>query len=209
MVRLVSDQPIVVVGASGATFELVHDSEQQYWNKARDRYLDQFKFDNISDLQDLDRVLNGEIMSFRWGSWLAREADYDGRSIEEIQDKIQKKKLETDKETRMLKEKMGLNRAHRQDSEQQSIADYLQNLLRRAEEFGVHRDTQIAKAIDLLHELFTQVGLYMRSDEEERSHLRVRPEDIMKWVTEVAQPEFEAIDEAFRKNQILWIKEVS
>ena len=200
---------IAVVGASGAVFELVHESEQEYWNQARDRYLDQFKFDNISDLQDLDRVLNGEIMSFRWGSWLAREADYDGRSIDEIADKIQKKKLETDKETRMLKEKMGLNRAHRQDSEQQSIADYLQSLLRRGQEFGIHRDEQIAKSIDLLHELFTQVGLYLRSDEEERAHMKVQPQDIMKWIVEVAQPEFEAIDDAFRKNQRLWIKEVS
>jgi hypothetical protein len=171
--------------------------------------LEQFRFENVSDLQDLDRVLVGEILSFRWGSWLTKEADYDGRSIEEIEDKLKKQKLDVDKETRLLKEKMGLNRAHRQDSEQQSIADYLQNLLQRASEFGVHRDHQIAKSVDLLHELFTQVGLYMRSDEEERAHMKVEPEDILKWIIEVAKPEFEAIDDAFRQNQKLWIKEVS
>lgn len=202
-------ESIRVIGASGAVFEVVHGIEQEYWNEARDKYLDQYKFDNISDLQDLDRVLTGEILSFRWGSWLVREADYDGRSIQEIEDKLKKQKNDIDKETRILKEKMGLNRAHRQDSEQQSTADYLQNLLNRAKEFGVHRDHQIAKAIELLHEIFTQVGLYERSDEEERAHLRVNPEDIMKWLIEVAQPEYEAIDDAFRKNQKLWIKEVA
>ncbi len=198
-----------VVGASGAIFEVINDGERDYWNKAREKYLDQYKFENVSDLQDMDRVLVGEILSFRWGSWLVKEADYDGRSIEEIEDKLKRQKLDLDKETRLLKEKMGLNRAHRQDSEQQSTADYLQNLLRRAEEFGVHRDAQIVKAIDLLHEVFTQVGLYSRTDEEERAHLKIKPEDIMKWLLEVAKPEFDAIDEAFRKNQRLWIKDLS
>lgn len=198
-----------VIGASGAEFEVLHEMEIDYWNSAREKYLDQFKFENISDLQDLDRVLVGEVLCFRWGSWLMRETDYDGRSIEELTDKLKKQKIEQEKETRILKEKMGLNRAHRQDSEQQSIAEYLQAILKRAKEFGVHRDEQIAKAIDLLMETFTQVGLYYRSDEEERAHLKVNPEDIMHWLWTVAKPEFDAIDEAFRKNQVLWIKEVS
>lgn len=206
---LMSDDPINVMGASGAVFDVISQSEQEYWNKARDKYLEQFRFENVSDLQDLDRVLVGEILSFRWGSWLTKEADYDGRSIAEIEEKLKRQKLEVDKETRMLKEKMGLNRAHRQDSEQESIAEYLQTLLQRAEEFGVHRDQQISKAVDLLHELFTQVGLYMRSDEEERAHMKVEPLDIMRWIEEVAKPEFEAIDNAFRQNQRLWIKDVS
>lgn len=198
-----------VVGASGAEFEVLHEMEVDYWNSAREKYLDQFKFENISDLQDLDRVLVGEVLCFRWGSWLMRETDYDGRSIEELTDKLKKQKIEQEKETRILKEKMGLNRAHRQDSEQQSIAEYLQTILKRAKEFGVHRDEQIAKAIDLLMETFTQVGLYYRSDEEERAHMKVNPEDIIHWLWTVAKPEFDAIDEAFRKNQVLWIKEVS
>ena len=37
--------------------------------------------------------------------------------------------------------------------EQQSTGEYLRNLLRRAEEFGIHRDNQIAKAIDVLMEI--------------------------------------------------------
>jgi hypothetical protein len=200
---------INVVGASGAVFEVIDEAERQYWNKARTKYLEQFRFDNISDLQDIDKVLVGETLAFRWGSWLVREADYDGRSIEEMADKVKKQKNELDRETRILKENMGLNRAHRQDSEQQSTADYLQNLLRRGKEFGVHRDSQITKAIDLLHELFTQVGLWERSDEEEQAHLKVSAEEILRWCVEVAKPEFEEIDAAFRKNQKLWIKEVS
>lgn len=198
-----------VLGASGATFEVLNDEEVAYWNQALHKYQEQFKFDNMADLQDLDKVLTGEILSFRWGNWLVREADYDGRSIEEIETKLKKEMDTVWKETRLLKEKMGLNRATRQDSESQSVSDYLTTLKTRAKEFGVHRDQQIAKAIDLLHELFTQTGLYLRCDEEERAHLKVNAEDIINWIEQVARPEFNIIDDAFRKNQKLWIKEVS
>lgn len=198
-----------VIGPSGADYEVIHDSEVDFWNAARERYLDQFKFENISDLQDLDRVLVGEVLCYRWGTWLTAESDYDGRSIEELQDKLKKQKIDQEKETRILKEKMGLNRAHRQDSSQQNMADYLAQLLRRAKEFGLHRDEQITKAVNLLQEVFVQVGLYYRCDEEERAHLKVNPEDIMQWIMDVAQPEFQAIDDAFRQNQRLWIKDIA
>ena len=186
-----------VLGASGTTFEVLTELEADFWNKAKTRYLDQYKFDNVADLQDLDKVLMGELLSFRWGNWLLREADYDGRSIDEEADKLKRQWTEALKETRILKEKMGLNRATRQDSESQSASDYLTSLKQRGKEFGVHRDTQVAKAIDLIFEIFTQVGLYKRSDEEERAHLKVNPEDIIEWIDTVAREEFEAIDAAF------------
>lgn len=202
-------QPMHVTGASGAEFEVLNDLEKNWWNRNLKRYMDQYKFDNASDLQDLDKVLAGELVSYRIGNWLLREADYDGRSIEELAEKLKKQKLDTDKETRLLKASLGMNRATRQDSEIQNVADYLSALKTRAKEFGVHRDRQIAKAIDLLNELFTLVGLHDRSDEEERAHLRVEADDILTWVRDVARPEYDEIDAAFRKNQKLWIKEVS
>jgi hypothetical protein len=200
---------IKVIGASGVEYTVINDEEKAYWNRALTRYVDQYRFDNIADLQDLDRVLVGETLCHRYGSWLIRDADYDGRSIEEIQAKLTKDKLDQEKETRLLKEKMGLNRAKRQDSDTQAMHEYLADLKKRGLEFGVHRDGQIAKAIDLLHECFTQVGLYFRTDEEERAHLGVTPLEIMDWLNTSAREEFDAIDEAFRKNQKLWIKEVA
>lgn len=201
--------PQTVIGASGASYEVLNQEEKSFWNKGLERYVEQFKFENIADLHDLDRVLMGELLCHRWGSWLIREADYEGRSIEEMTDKLYKQKLDQEKETRILKEKMGLNRARRQDSESQAVHEYITNLLRRAKEFGVHRDEQIAKSIALLHEMFTQVGLYYRTDEEEQAHLGVTPLEILNWINTVARDEFSSIDDAFRKNQRLWIKEVS
>lgn len=200
---------IKVVGASGVDFEVLTDEEKVFWNKALAKYVEQFKFENIADLQDLDRVLVGELLCHRWGSWLIREADYDGRNIDEIADKLYKQKLDQERETRLLKEKMGLNRAKRQDSESQAVHEYLAALKRRAKEFGVHRDEQIAMAITLLHEIFTQVGMYFRTDEEEQHHLGITPLEIMTWINTECREQYTAIDDAFRKNQKLWIKEIA
>ena len=91
----------------------------------------------------------------------------------------------------------------------ESAGEYLQDLLRRAREFGVHRDTQVAKAIDLLMEVKKLVGLHYRCDEEERFSLGVSPEQILEWLRDVAIPEYDRIDDQFRKNQRLWIKEIA
>ena len=202
-------EPIKVAGASGAVFEVIHPAEAEFWDKARNKYMKDFKFENIADLQDLDRVLVGELLSFRWGSWLVKDADYEGRSIVEDEAKLRKDRIEAEKETRILKEKMGLNRAKRQDSEQQATHEFLASLLRRAKEFGIMRDMQIAESINIMHELFTMAGIWRRGDEEERTHLKASSEEILAWVLDEAQPRYNEIDDAFRKNQKVWIKEVS
>ena len=103
---------------------------------------------------------------------------------------------------------MGIDRVGRTTSETQNVSDYLSSLLQRAEEFGVHRDHQIAKSIDLWKELQSKIGMYDRCDEEERIHERVTLEDIYSWLKTEAFPEFDKIDDAFRKNQKLWIKAI-
>jgi len=180
------------------------DIEVKWWIRARDLYLDQYKFDNIADMQDLDRLLQSELLSFRWGNWLAREADYDKNVIDEPV--VQKSLMEKDREIRLLKKHMGMDRKGRVESESQSTADYLAELKRRAKEFGVHRNTQVAKAIDLFMDLKTLIGLNGRTDDQEQAELGVTEHDIIMWVRDTAIPEYEDIDNAFRKNQMLWIR---
>jgi len=193
-----------VTGATGTKFDVLADIEVKWWIRARDLYLDQYKFDNIADMQDLDRLLQSELLSFRWGNWLAREADYDKNVIDEPV--VQKSLMEKDREIRLLKKHMGMDRKGRVESESQSTADYLAELKRRAKEFGVHRNTQVAKAIDLFMDLKTLIGLNGRTDDQEQAELGVTEHDIIMWVRDTAIPEYEDIDNAFRKNQMLWIR---
>lgn len=196
-----------VTGASGTTFKVMGDDEAQWFTLNMQRYLDQYAFENIADMQDLDRLLALELLSYRYAVWLIRGSDYEGNLADEKAIRDHKEKM--DREIRQIKEHMGMGRKNRLEEDRQSASDFLRDLLTRAKEFGVHRDEQIAKSIDVLSEIKKLVGLYERCDEEERVHLGVTPEQILQWLRDVAIPEYDKVDEAFRQNQKLWIREVS
>lgn len=183
------------------------DDEAAWFDQVLQRYQEEYKFENIADLQDLDRLVFMEMLSYRYATWMLIGHDYDAMDFDEKAIRDTKGKI--DQEIRLLKQHMGMNRRHRVESEQESVGEYLKNLLRRAEEFGVHRDAQVNKAFDMLQEIFKRVGLYYRGDEEERRHLGVEPLQILDWIWNTARPDFEAIDDAFRQNQRIWIREVS
>jgi hypothetical protein len=203
----VASTSVEVKGASGATFRVMNQDEADWFDDNKDKYLEQYRFGNVADMQDLDRLLGLELMSYRYSSWLLQGIDYEGMAFDEKAVRDHKQKI--DQEIRLVKAHMGMDRKGRVESEQQSTAEYLKNLLRRGKEFGVHRDTQIAKAMDLMSEVSKLVGLHDRSDEEEMHHLGVSSDQIIDWLRDVAIPEYLAIDDAFRKNQRLWIKDVA
>lgn len=200
-------KPKVVKGASGSPYEVIHDLEVAWYNEARDKYLAHYSFENIADIQDLDRLLQSELLAYRWGYWLANEADYDNHSIDEKHTRESLQKTQT--ELRLLKKHMGMDRRGRIESQSQSVADYLSTLKKRAKEFGIHRNTQVAKIIDLFSELETLIGLHDRTDEQERAELGVTEYEIINWIRETAIPEWQAIDNEFRKEQRYWIREVN
>jgi len=197
---------ITVKGASGVELFEIYQQEAEWFEANLKKYLEEYRFDNVSDLQDLDRLLGLELLSYRYAHWMIRGVDYDGLAFDEKSVRDHKDKI--DKEIRLIKSHMGMNRKSRVESEQQSVSEYLSELLRRAKEFGIHRDKQIAKALDLMGELKKLVGLHDRTDEEERTLLGVHADQIIDWIRTVAIPEYDAIDDAFRKNQRLWIKKV-
>ncbi len=198
---------VVVDGSSGTQFHLINMDEGKWFEQSLERYMEQYHFENIADLQDLDRLLGLEALSYRYSNWLLREADYDGNPFDEKA--IREHKDKVDKEVRAIKVHMGIGRKTRVESEQQSVADYLSDLLGRANEFGVHRDEQNAKILDLFMELKKLVGLFARTDEEERKQLGVSLDDIFQWIIETAIPEFDALDDHFRENQKTWIKDIA
>lgn len=203
----VEDALVVVEGSAGTEFHLLNFEEGRWFEVSLERYTEQYHFDNIADLQDLDRMLGLELLSYRYANWLLRESDYDGNPYDEKAVREHKDKI--DKEIRSIKAHMGIGRKTRVESESQSVSDYLQDLQGRAGEFGVHRDTQNAKILDLFSELKKLIGLYMRTDEEERKELEVGLDDIFLWIKDTAIPEFDALDAHFRANQRMWIKDIA
>lgn len=195
---------VTVEGSSGTEYRVLTIEEAVWFENALEKYQEQYNFDNIADLQDLDRLLSMELLSYRYSAWLIRESDYFGNAYDDKVIRDSKDKI--DKNILSLKAHLGIGRKNRVESEQESTADYLTNLLQRAGEFGVHRDNQNAKILNLFMDLKTLIGLYDRSDDEERTHNHVHMTDIMDWIRTVALPEFAKLDDHFRKNQKLWIK---
>ncbi len=92
---------------------------------------------------------------------------------------------------------------------EQTVADYIENLRQRAKEFGVMRNDQAAKAIELFQELSAFITLHDNTDDVERKEQHCNQEDIIEWIREVAIPEFNEIDAKFREtSQKYWIQEI-
>lgn len=184
---------------SGALFP-VHSQEVSYLTDLAGRYMADNHFSNIADLQDVDRMLLMELMCFRWGVWISRGTDYSGNLVDV--DAIEKSLKNHSAEVRQIKASLDITKRARDRAKgEDSVAAYIATLLARGKEFGVHREEQSAKAIELFMELRAMVTLYLNCDDEERQEMHVEAEDVLEWLVATAFPEFEALDLYFRTHQ--------
>lgn len=188
---------------SGATINLMHEDEQAYYAQRKHQYLTHNHFTNVSDLQDVDRLLTLEVMVYRWSVWLTRGFDYSMARVDEHALKTNIKEYST--EIRLLKQSLGLDKVNRERDKGESVGDYLENLRRRAKQFGVHRNKQYELSVTLMARLKTMVTTFDRCDTEEREELDLSEDAILEFIrSEIIEP-WDKIDEEFRKEQRVWI----
>jgi hypothetical protein len=199
------DGMVLVILPSGATFP-VHTEEVDWFVERATQYLAQNHFPNISDLQDVDRMLILELMVYRWGNWLSRQKDYWGDAVDT--NDTQKSLKEYSTELRQLKKLLGIDKSARDKQRgEDSVAAYIQNLQVRAREFGVMRERQLDKAMELFNQLKALMTLNANCDEIERREMHVTDLDLLEWIRDVAIPEYDAVDAYFREHQQrLWIR---
>lgn len=192
---------------SGALFS-VHDKEFQYFKQRATKYLSDNDFQNVSDYQDVDRLLTMELLCYRWGLWISNQRDYWGEVVDE--NTLQKSLSGHSAEIRALKKTLGLDRETREKVRgEDSPANYIASLRIRAKHFQHKlRYPQAMKATELFMKLQGVVTLHLNCDQKERIELGVTQEQVFKWLVEEAFPEFNRIDEEFRKEQALWIHEM-
>lgn len=200
------DELYEVESPSGSTFALMNQDEVDYFQRVSEKYYSDNAFSNITDMQDVDRVVSMELLVYRWSAWVLSEEDYNGHPINPTEYRKQISEYST--EIRQTKKMLGIDRKSR-EGEGQTVADYIENLRKRAQEFGIKRNEEAAKAIELFHELKAFVELHLNCDEEERKEEKCNQEDIIQWIIEVAIPEFNEIDEKFRDtSQKYWIQDI-
>lgn len=189
--------PVTLV--SGATAQVLSEEEVTWFEESKARYLEQHRFTENTDLQDLDRLLQMELLSHRWGQWLLRGKDYRGRSIDDME--LAKKIREQSAALTSLKEAMGLTKKAR-DATAAGVADRWASLMERAKAFGVHRENQLREALMLMNDLSAKVGTFDRGDEDERQKIGLPNEAaIMEWIRSEMLPRYHKVDAHFRENE--------
>lgn len=193
---------------SGQTFEVMTITEADQAEKLIKGYMDVFEFTNTSDLEDLSKIVCNEILIHRWNVWLSSGKDYNGLNADAKD--LTKWRNEASTETRQLKKAMGIDKSTRDKTQgDDSPHQYLIKLRSRALEMGIHRDKQVAKAIEIMNEAISLQEFHDNCTEEERIRFSATAEDIVTWLREVASPEFKAVDKHFREtNQKMWIQEM-
>lgn len=198
-------QYVEVTTPSGATIYLLNDHEAEFYQKIAGKYEDDYKFQNVSDLRDLDRLLELEAMCHRLSVWGLRNSTYDGGVVPA---NINKEIRDFSKEIRELKANLGIDKRTRDSGQGETIADKWAFVCQKAEEFGYHRNEQLIEAYNILNELRAKLTLFDNSTQSERSKFQNDWFNIVEWLEEKFD-EFDKIDEAFRKSQKMWIREIN
>jgi hypothetical protein len=191
---------------SGSELNLQTQEEADWYENKRDRYLTDNMFTNVSDLQDLDRLLMLEVMLYRWGLWMGQGFDYLYSRIDENQLKNNLKDYST--EVRLIKGSLGIDKVTRDKDKGESLSDYVDKLLERAKVFGYHRNKQYEMAVTKFYQLRSMVMTYERCDQEERELLDLSLESIIDWVKEDVIKPFDELNASFRKEQAIWVREM-
>lgn len=192
---------------SGAVTLVLTDEEERYVNDRVARYLSDNAFTNVADLQDVDRLITFELFVHRWSLWLTVGKDYFDEAISEkpLGERINL----YSREARLLKSALGLDKKARDRAKGEgSVNNYLDMLRLRAREFGYKRNQEAAKAIELMQQMKALATLHANCDEQERREWHCEATDVVEWILTVAVPEFDAIDEAFRAEQRMWIRDM-
>lgn len=190
---------IMVKSPSGGRIEVLTVEEKTWYEDRASKYMADGHYTFVSDLQELDRILNMELNAWRLGLWLLKDEDYFGDPIE--RDQVQKAVNDISKEIRQIKKAMGMEKVQRDKEKGSSISDRWDDLCARAEEFGIMREKQLTEAITLFMDLKALMTFHLNCDEQERKENDVEEHDVIQWIIDVAIPQFDKIDEYFRENQ--------
>lgn len=196
---------IPVVLPSGVTFRVLTRDEADYLKERVERYLKDNHFVNVSDFQDVDKMVTFELFVHRWSLWLSKGMDYYGEEIDS--QRLAATVASYSTELRLLKKNLGIDKPARDRSRgDDSIPAYLDALRQRALEFGYHRNAQAAHVMEAFQRMASLLTYHDNCTEEERLEFSVTQDDVFA----VFRDEIEAwnqLDEEFRTNvQQYWVR---
>jgi hypothetical protein len=201
------DDGIPVGLPSGVIFPALTQDEADYLKVRVERYLADNHFVNISDFQDVDKMVVFELFVHRWSLWLSKGMDYYGEEIDAA--KLAATIAAYSTELRLLKKNLGMDKPARDRSRgDDSIPAYLDALRQRAQEFGIHRNAQAAHVMETFQRMSALLTYHDNCTDEEQLEFHVTQEDIFQVFREEVAA-WDALDEEFRTTvQTYWIRKM-
>lgn len=191
-------EPTEVRLPSGGTVVVLTDDEADYLRQRVRLYHDEYRFTNVSDLQEVDRICLFEMLCHRWAAFLLAGSDYFGSAIDEASLRRELDSYST--EIRQMKKTLGIDKVARDRAKGDgSVAQYWSNLLTRAKAFGIHRNNQAARAMELINELLGMVTFNRNADADEQREFEMTDADILNWVHTTMRAEYDELDVVFRR----------
>lgn len=201
----VSEAGIPVELPSGATYYTITHAEAEYLRDRIHRYMSDNHFINVSDIQEIDRLITLETLSHRWTMWISKGRNYydEDINIKQHSDMVQ----DASREIRQMKKALGLDKPSRDKVRgDDSVAALWDHLLRRAREFGYMRNEQLIATITAFQRIKALIQFHDNCDEIERKENACELEDIFEVLREEIA-KFDKVDEDFRhQKQTLWIR---
>jgi hypothetical protein len=196
---------------SGQKIMVQGQAEKKFYEQTQAKYRSENAFTAVADLNDLDRLLFLELMTYRWTTWLSGGRNYHGEILTTSEETEMRRSIrETTPLISTIKNDLGLTKSQRDKDQYESVGSYIVKLKARAMEHGIHRNNQVNKALSLINELFAMIGAYDRSDTIERAKLGLdNADDILDWIRTTMRPEFDEIDAKYRATQQkTWVREL-
>lgn len=200
-----ADAGIPVRLPSGATYYVRTDEEERYLRERIVSYLSDNHFINVSDIQDIDKMITFELLIYRWTLWISQGRDYYDEDIN-VQ-KFADMAHSYSTEVRQLKKALGVDKSTRDRTRgDDSLASLWANLQRRAAEFGYKRNEEYVQVITSFQRLKAMLTFHDKCDALERKENACEEKDVLEVLRdEIAK--FDAIDEKFKfEKQTLWVR---
>lgn len=197
----VSVQNLIVRTPSGNKFEVMTKQEKDYASDLFKKYESEYKFENPADITLLESLVSLQILLFRYSSWLTKQQDYEGNPIDirEIQSLV----IELQREVRQLQDTLGISRKSRMGADAKP-AEIISEILKKAKEYGVHKNQVAWKFLLAYYEIKHYIGLYRRCDDVDRKRLGVTAEEVIDKIESVIS-EIARFEEEFKQKRKLWL----
>lgn len=191
--------------------DLQHKKEVDFYNRAQSKYVNDNVFTVASDERALDRLVLMETLMFRWQAQLASGLDYGNQPLTYAETEGLRKNLKEGAITiSNAHQELGLSKVQREKDKVESVQAYVNNLLARAKERGIHREEQVDLIINLFMEYSAHTQAFMRADEYEKGRLGFPDaQALVTWWIDNGVKRYKDHDDAWRNSsQKYWAKDI-